>query len=505
MKNLRYIVTAAVALSLFASSCKKEFLDEKPHELISTEQLADAVKQDPSLLKGMVSGLYSTMYNTGTGGTTGHDDFGQKGYDIYSDMLSSDMMLGAQTYGWYATVARFQATKDFTSNQTYVPWRYYYRIIFAANTVIDVLGGNDVVLTDANLKNYMGQAKAMRAYAYFYLTQFYAPKGYGTGSEKILPLYIDTKVPNQPLSTSAQIFDQIIKDLTESIQTLATYTRANKGEINADVAKGLLAYAYAARGTDADLAKVITLTDEVLAKFPLTTKNAVVAQLDGTGKLVNSESGFNNVATPSWIWGADLTISSNLDLVSWWGQVDVYTYSYASVGDAKVVDNALYAAIRADDVRKNQFVNSTTYKGLIPTGKFFDPARTIQGQRQVTTDYIYMRSDEMLLLNAEAKARLSQDGPARDALKRLLTLRITNFNYVDALSGSALKEEIYLQSRIELWGEGKTYLAVKRNKHSITRGSANLFFPGETFTYDSDELTFPIPQAEVLNNPNLNN
>ena len=504
MKNFRYIITGALALTMFASSCKKEFLDEKPSQLISTDQLADAVKQDPTLLKGMVSGLYSTMYNTGTGGTTGHDDFGQKGYDIYSDMLASDMMLGSQTYGWYATVARYQATKDFTLNPAYIPWRYYYRIIFAANTVIDVLGGNDVVLTDATLKNYMGQAKAMRAYAYFYLTQFYAPKGYGAGTEKILPIYTDTKVPNQSLSTSAQVFDLIIKDLTESIQTLSSYNRANKGEVNADVARGLLAYAYAARGTNDDLAKVITLTDQVLATYPLTTKNAVVAQLDGSGKLLNPESGFNNVAAPSWIWGSDLTIASNLDLISWWGQVDVYTYSYASVGDAKVADNALYASIRTDDVRKNQFVNSTTYKGLIPTGKFFDPNRVIQGQRQVTTDYIYMRSDEMLLLNAEAKARLSQDAPAKDALKKLLALRITDYSYIDALSGAALKEEIYLQSRIELWGEGKTYLAVKRNKHAVTRGSANIFFPGETFTYDSDELTFPIPQAEVINNPNIN-
>jgi hypothetical protein len=74
---------------------------------------------------------------------------------------------------------------------------------------------------------------------------------------------------------------------------------------------------------------------------------------------------------------------------------------------------------------------------------------------------------------------------------------------VTSLSGNALKDEIYLQSRIELWGEGKTYLALKRNKRSIKRGTNHLFNVGETFAYDADELTYPIPQAEVINNPAL--
>jgi hypothetical protein len=43
-----------------------------------------------------------------------HDDFGQKGYDIYGDMLSGDMALSISTYGWYTTITQFQATQDYT-------------------------------------------------------------------------------------------------------------------------------------------------------------------------------------------------------------------------------------------------------------------------------------------------------------------------------------------------------------------------------------------------------
>ncbi|HEX3166066.1 MAG TPA: RagB/SusD family nutrient uptake outer membrane protein, partial [Chitinophagaceae bacterium] len=216
-------------------------------------------------------------------------------------------------------------------------------------------------------------------------------------------------------------------------------------------------------------------------------------------------AGFNNIATASWIWGVDLTLAQGINLISWWGQVDQFTYSYAWAGDPKTIDRGLYDAIHADDIRKNQFASptATSYK-LQPINKFFDPARVAGGQRQVITDLVYMRSDEFYLLNAEAKARLGQDASARTALSTFLTPRITDISYLTSLSGQALLNEIYLQTRIELWGEGKSYFAMKRNKATITRGINHLFDAGSSFTYNDPKLTFVIPQAEVLNNPNLN-
>src|SRR5690606_11049574 len=111
-----------------------------------------------------------------------------------------------------------------------------------------------------------------------------------------------------------------------------------------------------------------------------------------------------------------------------------------------------------------------------PINKFFAAHRTalmnnkeIAGQREVTADYVYMRLEEMYLLSAEALARLDRDGEAVARLKQLLAIRIPDVSYVDGLAGHALEDEIYLQTRIELWGEGKTYLAMKRK---IGRASA---------------------------------
>lgn len=495
------ILVAAVSMGL--ASCDKDFLHQTPTENISAEDLANAVEKDPALLSGNVAGLYTTMFVTGTGGTTGHDDYGQKGYDVYLDMMSSDMALLGVNYGWYSGIARYTSTINYTTNQVYQPWRYYYRIIFAANTVIDALGGTDAVPETQESKFYMGQAKAMRAYAYFYLSNIYSREVYGTGSEPILPIYTNTEVPNQPLSTAAEVYDLIVSDLEDAMSLLDGFSRGSKEQINVHVAQGLLAYALAARGTSADLTRVISLTDNVIntSGYSLTPVDALVAQLDEDGNLLNPSSGFNNVATPSWIWGMDLTDVHGLNLISWWGQIDVFTYSYAYVGDQKAIDKALYDKIPANDIRKNQFPVSWD---LSPANKFFAPDRTYGGTRYATMDYVYMRMEEMYLLNAEAHARSGADGLARQKLKEMLAPRVGDVSYIDGLSGQALIDEIHLQTRIELWGEGKSYLSLKRNKLSVTRGDNHLFEAGKTFNYNAPELSMPIPESEVLNNPNLN-
>ena len=497
----KYILSFAIAGSAMLAGCKKDFLQTQPTQFTTPDQLGAAAKQDPKLLNGSIAGLYTTMFTPGVGGTSGHDDFGQKGVDIYSDMLCSDMVLGALNYGWYTPVARYQATEDFTRNEDYIPWRYFYRQVYGANSIIDILGGTDAVPTSTGNKVTMGQAKAMRAYAYFYLSQLYA-KEYGDGSAKILPIYTttDVKKANAPKSTAKDVWDLMVKDLTDAVTYLQGYTRTTKDQVDQNVAKGLLSYVLAARGSQADWQQVATLTQDLMNAYPKTTAAQVV--YNGTNV---SSAGFNNVATPSWIWGVDITLAQRLDLVSWWGQVDQFTYSYAWAGHPKTIYRGLYDAIRADDIRKGQFASPTQNYSLQPINKFFDPNRKSGGQRQITTDLLYMRSDEFYLLNAEANAHLGQEAQARQVLSTYLSDRITDVSYISALSGQALLNEIYLQTRIELWGEGKSYFAMKRNKATITRGSNHLFNAGSSFNYNDSKLTFVIPQAEVLNNPNLNN
>jgi hypothetical protein len=499
MKKI-FLFSFIAAILLSTSGCNKDYLNVEPTQFLTEQQIQRAAENNPDVIAGSLSGIYTLMFQTGTGGTNlAHYDFGQKGYDIFSDMLSGDMALSVNTYGWYRRLTELTATSDYTRQENYIVWRYYYRIIRAANSVIFASGGNDVVPANDNNKAIMGQAKALRAYAYFYLTQF-EQKSYNP-SEEILPIYIDPAQQNQPKSTAQDVYDLMIKDLTDAISLLENFNRTSKNEVNKYVAEGLLSYVYGAMGGTDNYTKAKNLTNDIITAggFPLTTQTEVA--YSGNGAI----GGFNDVNTPSWMWGQDITLDNGLDLVSWWGQMDVFTYSYAWAGDAKAIDEGLYNSIPSNDIRKGQFYsNPSSYYYLMPLYKFYDPNRQIGGQRNITTDYIYMRVDEMYLLNAEMAAKSGDEATAKLRLKALLNLRIPDASYVDGLSGQALLDEIYLQTRIELWGEGKSYLAMKRNQATITRGANWLSHVGEAIPYDDPRLTFEIPQSEIQNNPFIN-
>ena len=479
------------AISLIG--CSDDFLEKTPVSTLSVSDLAKTAEVSPEILESTLKGVFTMMYNPGTGGFGGHNDFGQKSNDIHSDILSGDVALTKNTYSRYSALANLLQTVDYTISTTNYPaWRYYYRLIRSCNLIISSLGGNDAPITDANRIS-MGQAKGLRAYAYFYLAQLYIPEYSETST--ILPIYIDSSDPaNQPQSTTKAVYDLMISDLTDSMTLLANYTRAQKFELNKDVAKSLLAYVYGSMGTSAANIKARDLAEEVIASgYPLTT-------------MAESVGGFNNVNTPSWMWGVDITAESGKHLHSWWGQMDYYSYSYLPFGDIKGMDDGLFAQIKATDIRKTQFLDSPTSQfNLISYNKFYHPDRVKYGTSIYTdADYIYMRTDEIYLLSAEMNAKEGNDGPARNRLKEILALRFTNaadYAYVDALSGQALQDEIYLQTRIELWGEGKSYLAMKRNKATITRGANHVFHAGTSYQYNADELTLEIPQSEIQNNP----
>lgn len=505
MKNLLKL-TGVAAILLFGVSCSEDYLEKQPSQFLTADQVEEAANTNPAVLEGTLAGIYSLMFDSGSGGTTSHTDFGQKGYDIFGDMLSGDVALSVSSFGWYrADITEFQAPLDFTVQTNYQPWRYYYRIIRSSNVVIAGLGGNDAEPElDAN-KFIMGQAKALRAHSYFYLAQYYQ-NAYNPGQE-ILPIYLDPADENGPKVAASVIYDQIEKDLNDAITLLDGFGRSAKNQINKDVAQGILAYVHAAKG---EWQEVKTLTDEVITTggYSIMSSTEVVRMshdgLDDDGEpTAPYGGGFNDVNVSGWMWGVDLTTDSGVGLLSWWGQMDYFSYSYAGFGDNKSIDSGLYAELRDGDIRKNQFVsNPASGNYLQPFNKFFEEARVPRGSSQViTSDLVYMRVAEMYLLNAEANANLGMDSEAKISLLALLDLRLDDTAYVDGLAGNALVDEIYLQTRLELWGEGKSYLALKRNKATVVRGANHLSFVGESIPYDDERLTFEIPEAEILFNP----
>jgi hypothetical protein len=493
-KEMKKIMIIALGAGLLLGACSKDFLDTSSTRFISKDDISGISETSPHLSEATMNGLYAYNVIAFSGGTTNHDDFGQKGYDIFTDMLSGDMNLNSNVYGWYSRIASLQDPQNYVSDAVYQPWRFYYYMVRGTNNVIDASGGNEVVPEDNKEKIVIAQAKALRAYMYYNLVMLYT-QGYAA-NEKILPIYTTPTLANTPAKPTQEVFALMEKDLRESLSLFeqAGGAGVKVTEMNEDIAKGFLIYVLAAKGTQDALVEVQNLTKELMGSYPLATQNQLLG-------------GFNSISTnPNWIWGASLGVENGLDLVSWWGQVDVFTYSYASVGDTKGMSQELYESIRPDDIRKKQFSNEPIVdangdeedygeEAYLPINKFYSiKGKVLQGQRLIESAYVFMRAEEMYLLHAEVSARLTQDGEAIATLKELLENRIDDISYLDGLSGQALKDEIMLQTRIELWGEGKVYAAFKRTKHDMTYGSNHLYFPGTTFSYDDPRLTFKVPQ-----------
>lgn len=126
------------------------------------------------------------------------------------------------------------------------------------------------------------------------------------------------------------------------------------------------------------------------------------------------------------------------------------------------------------------------------------------GNREWYNDEVYMRVAEMYLINAEANARDNELPAARTSLKALLDERDEVVaEKVALMNQTDLLDMIYYNWRLEMWGEGRGLMTMKRFQKSITRCEEDAMLPGRTYSYDDKRLIFNIPEREITNNPNL--
>lgn len=497
MKSNIKILLLLIVTAVHIVSCSDDFLKMEPTGYLSSEAMSEIAQKDPqSVLDPLVSGLYSTTFMLNSGGSVDRNDmdYGQKNIDLVTDLMSGDMAGTAFTYNWYRAVAQY-TDQIKTGSMPYMAWRYYYRLIKSANEVIDILGGEEAIPEDAVSKAYYGQAKTMRAYAYYYLVNLYQHAYSDKKDSPGVPLYItQLEADMKAQSPVSEVYELIIDDLEDAVVALRSFDRAgDKSKVNQEVAFGLLAYAYLTTG---EYVKAAAAADSVIAKgYPVLTRaNALT-------------NGFHTVSN-NWIWGIDVTPDNYSGIACWWSHVDLFTYGYASAGDFKVIDSNLYASIPAGDVRKNWFGDYTGdgfvagASPLLPVGKFFDPEKEVDGDKSWTNDLVYMRVEEMYLVKAEALANNDNLAEAKNALKVLLDERNPDIN-LSVMDKTDLLNTIYQNWRIEMWGEGKSYFALKRFKRTVTRSNNHALLAGESFPYNYQYMIFEIPEREQLNNPNL--
>jgi hypothetical protein len=499
LNSLKLLIPLTLLTALFAlASCGDDFLDTAPQSEISASQLDEIAAADPAAVLGAkMQGVYSNLYKRNVCESGLATDFGQKAFDIFTDLMTGDM--GAASTGGissFAPVISF-VNQVSTHPENEIVWTFYYKIIKGANEIIDLTGGDEASPADDTQKTYRAQAKAIRAYACFYLVNLYQHPYSDSKNSPAIPLY-RSQINSAPAAKSsvAEVYSLIIDDLEYAVAALEGYDRgANKIVIDKFVAAALLANAYLNRGETGDYEKAAYYAGLVIdsGKFPLLTPSQT------------TESGFNTVCD-NWIWGAEVSAANSQFFYCFFGHIDYYSYSMAFLGFIKEIDAALYRSIPATDVRRKQFGNpSTQTEGatpLAPFRKFFDAGRTPGGDQSYTADNLFIRAEEMVLIRAEALARLGNLPESLNSLNSLISLRNPAAT-LENLSQEDLLEQIWFNWRVEMWGEGKTYFAMKRYEKTMQRSENHAYFAGQEFPYNYERMIFEIPQKEIINNPNL--
>ncbi|MCK0130685.1 RagB/SusD family nutrient uptake outer membrane protein [Flavobacteriaceae bacterium F08102] len=502
MKKIFLIIISFAAIT----SCSEAYLDSDLQNIVTDETIVQLSEESPEALLNIASsfdaGTINNLRTYGVGGTTGHNDFGQKAIDIMMDIMSNDMESLESNTGWFFRNYNYTGRVQ-NSSVTSVVWNFYYEIIKGANQTIGLVGNVPPASLTDDLKYVLSRAKAIRGLAYFYLIQIYQ-KGQPALTDLGVPLIDPTadliNGPGFGRLTVADVYAQIETDLTEAFDGLAGYARPDKTAVNQQVVAGFLARFYLVWGA----------IDS--SKYQLAVTNAEIAQTAGTLSGPDLLDGFQFIHNPEVIWGADLNVDTNSYYASFMSQMQSYsaanqanfgtTLGYAGqLAHHRTIDPRLYAEIKPTDIRSNWFGPDN---GFILAGrpdqfynyKFYD-------NTDFEADYIYMRVAEFYLIEAEAKAAMGDDPGAAQALFELMTTRDATYT-LSTNTGQALMDEIRINRRIELWGEGFGLLDMKRWNVGLTRD-----YPGSTHPQNSayfnlpagsNSFTFQLPEDEITLN-----
>lgn len=457
--------------------------------------------------------LAKKMYLYGEAVSGGkHDDFGFPSLMLTMDGRGMDMVADYNNYNWYNHSLDYS---DLTSNYYYTAmyWTTMYYHINASNEVIRAYGER----ADQSLfQFYLGQAYAFRAFNYFYLAQLYQQTYVGNEEAPCVPIISEgnmdvVNTEGCARATVREVYDFILSDLDKSLDMLEQTELARPGKqfVSSEVIYGLRARINMVRGewqaAVADAQRVI----ESGVATPYTLEEV-------------SKPTFNDINHDAWLWGIDVDETDSpviTGICNWPSHMGSFTYGYASVGVWRKVSQLLYNAIPSSDVRKGWFLDanhvsanlneeqtSYVYANSMPayTQVKFAPYNDVVNNSINASDIPLMRIEEMYLILAEAQAMLGNAAEAVNTLNTFVATYRDPAYSCTATTAEELQDAVWMQRRIELWGEGHSYFDLMRMKKGVDRRGAG-FEPEYIYNIPAGDaaLIYPIPDREMNANFNL--
>lgn len=202
-------------------------------------------------------------------------------------------------------------------------------------------------------------------------------------------------------------------------------------------------------------------------------------------------------------------------IVNWPSHMGSFNYGYANFSRGRQINKDLYSKIPDSDRRKGWWLGSdlksdnltadqqamiTDYGYGAYTQVKFAPYNNVLETSINANDIPLMRIEEMYLIKAEAEY-MSNGGGTETLTNFVKTYRNPQF----APSSSNIQDEVFLQRRIELWGEGLNWFDLMRLRKGVNRvgggyPNANMVFQ---IAPDDPVLLWPIPEAELQANQAL--
>ncbi|KEO73244.1 RagB/SusD family nutrient uptake outer membrane protein [Anditalea andensis] len=489
---MKKIFNNILILAAFLSiGCAEDFLDQIPTDAVSEELVFTTTGNAWAALNGIHRAMFLRYDSQGQPG--------EGGVMMYREVMADDVVLTSQGNGWHVSNSRWLTHINENAGDVRFVWRFYYRIIANANMIIANIDNAEGPAQDRN--EIKGQALAYRAWAHFNLVQIFAQRYEpgGTNSQLGVPIVIEPITEGGPRNTVAEVYAQINSDIDEAMNLL-TERRNTKSHFNRSVLHGVKSRIALTQGNFQVAAQEANLARQ---DYPLMT----TAQL---------YDGFNNFDNPEWMWGSHQIDDQQTFFASFFAYMSVNFNSTVIRTNPKAINSSLYAQISNTDVRKglwdpnasnptlrDPFIEEVT---LANYSKFDYMNRKFlaQGNASSVGDVPYMRAAEMFLVEAEALARSGQDGAAQAVLFELVSAR--DPGYTKSVNvGQSLINEIMIQRRIELWGEGFRWYDLKRLNLPLDRTGANhvgsVINNKFVVPASSNEWVWRIPRDELNANP----
>lgn len=479
MKKYILIISFALALINF-NSCSENELELLPP---SADYAANITSEDK--LQQMLNGAYFSIASVSAFG---------------SDVLVFGDILGDKIFNTPSR-ALFIQTYEYNYNPNQNQFGFYgtlYQAIVSSNIVIN----NTLIKENDATKRIKGEAKILRALAYFTLLNYYSPTPTsGVNQEYGVPLVLgDYDVTIQPArATVAEVYTQIIKDLTEGMNQTAD--SATKVTLGADAAKLLLSRVYLTRRAAGDAQLALQYATEVADHAPNGSfkPSEVVVLADYTNYFKGQDDAYSE-GHPETIWELDLNQLSNAVLgIGSNGALPVYYASGDVTRRSLLANKTFYDSFgSATDVRRGA-INTGLFSNQSltpdsPLGYWINKYPRLTSSGNFVRNIKILRYSEAYLNRIEALRLLGQESLALTELNAFATSR-KGLTY----TGADLLNDILTERSKEFYGEGQRFLDLKRYNLPVIRPSNCT-----TCELQAGDKRFVLPISQNALNQNIN-